>query len=124
MSDPAIGCAKTPLSDLLRRIPQDAVYNWTNPEEGRQLWQLGSESAPIGRLAHEAADALDATAWNRRTPVAPVSREEIARIIGRAITAYEDNPSPDCKTAKTNACAAAAADTILAALGTKETNHD
>jgi hypothetical protein len=60
MTDPAIGCAKTPLSDLLRRIPQDAVYSWANPEEGRQLWQLGSESAPIGRLAHEAADALDA----------------------------------------------------------------
>jgi hypothetical protein len=53
------------------------------------------------------------------SPVVPVSRKEIARIIGCAITAYEDDPSPDCKTAKTNACAAAA-DTILAALGTKD----
>ena len=60
MTDTVTGCAKTPLSDLLRRIPQEAVYSWTNPEEGRKLWQLGSESAPIGRLAHEAADALDA----------------------------------------------------------------
>ena len=60
MTDIMTGCAKTPLSDLLRRIPQEAVYNWTVPEEGRELWHLGSESAPIGRLAHEAADALDA----------------------------------------------------------------
>jgi len=81
MTDPAIGCAKTPLSDLLRSIPQDAVLNWANPEEGRQLWQLGSESAPIGRLAHEAADALDAAAWNHRTP-APEG--EVARLLAYA----------------------------------------
>jgi hypothetical protein len=52
--------AKTPLQDLLRRIPKDAVYRWEVPEDGREVWQLGWCSSPIGRLAHEAADALAA----------------------------------------------------------------
>lgn len=51
--------AETPIQDLLRRIPRDAIYQWTTPEADKELWQLSSNSAPIGRLAHEAADRID-----------------------------------------------------------------
>lgn len=59
MSDAPQGAAATPLQDLLRRIPRDAIYQWTVPEPDRAAWQLSTSSAPIGRLAHEAADRLD-----------------------------------------------------------------
>ncbi len=59
MTDQAdIQVAETPLSELLRRIPRDAVYSWDNPS--KQPWDLSTCSAPIGRLAHQAADALSA----------------------------------------------------------------
>jgi hypothetical protein len=58
-----------------------------------------------------------------RTPVVPVGRKEISKFIWHAITAYENDPSPDPWTARANACGAGA-DAILAALGTKETDHD
>ena len=97
MTDTVTGCAKTPLSDLLRRIPQEAVYSWTNPEESRKLWQLGSESAPIGRLAHEAADALDAmlAASPQGEGSSAVAWRDIATAPrdGREIVAYSQDVS-------------------------------
>lgn len=42
---------RTPLHELLRRIPRDAKYTWTD-EDGYY------HSVPIGSLAHQAADRL------------------------------------------------------------------
>ena len=59
------------------------------------------------------------------SPVVPVgvSREEIARIIGHAITAYENDPAPDCWTARANACGSGA-DAIIAALRPTDTGRE
>jgi hypothetical protein len=55
------------------------------------------------------------------SPVVPVGREEIARIIEFAITVYEEDPRTDFRAAKKNAVGKAA-DAIIAALGTKATD--
>lgn len=46
---------QTPLVDLLRRIPADAILRWDDSP-------YSSWSAPIGKYAREAADALFAQA--------------------------------------------------------------
>lgn len=53
------GTAETPLVDLLRRIPQDAILTWATPEEGREVWQMDHNSSPVGKLAHRAADKIE-----------------------------------------------------------------
>jgi hypothetical protein len=44
---------KTPLVELLQRIPIDAVYQWQEPD-GLQAFC----STPIGAMAHEATDRI------------------------------------------------------------------
>ncbi len=53
----AIGTAEVPLHEQLRRIPRHAVLQWENPS--KNPWDLPSCSAPVGLLAHQAADALE-----------------------------------------------------------------
>lgn len=45
--------AETPLHELLRSIPKDAIYRWEDSP-------MSFSSSPIGLLAHRAADALAA----------------------------------------------------------------
>ncbi len=78
MTESHVGCAETPLSDLLRKVPKDAVLSWEVPEEGRAVWQLGSESSPVGLLMHRAADRLDGLAPTRE---ADTGREAIRKVI-------------------------------------------
>nr|WP_303683013.1 hypothetical protein [Brevundimonas naejangsanensis] len=54
---PRVGAAETPISELLRNIPRDAVYHWENTS--KEPWCLPTCSSPVGLLAHRAADALD-----------------------------------------------------------------
>lgn len=44
-----------PLIDLLRRVPQSAVYRWTDADGLR-----ASHTSPVGRYCHEAADRIAA----------------------------------------------------------------
>jgi len=54
MSQIKVGdAARTPLHESLRQIPRGAKYTWTD-EDGYY------HSVPIGSLAHQAADRLDA----------------------------------------------------------------
>lgn len=48
---------QTPLTDLLRDLPRDAVFRWEHREANG--WR-SSNSAPIGRHCHAAADQIDA----------------------------------------------------------------
>ena len=64
---------------------------------------------------------LNAAVSDDASPVVPVGREEIARIIEFAITVYEEDPRTDFRAAKKNAVGKAA-DAIIAALGTKATD--
>lgn len=69
---------KTPLMDLLRCIPADAILRWdssTLPD--------CSHSAPVGRMAHEAADTLaakEAEITRLRSLV-----EEAGKVVGRLV---------------------------------------
>lgn len=62
MSDNAV---QTPLTDLMSRIPFDAIYQWTEPDGLR-----ASCSAPVGRYCHEAVDMIAALRAERDEAVA------------------------------------------------------
>lgn len=89
LSGEGVGCAETPLSDLLRRVPKDLIARWDIPEEGRELWQLGSASAPVGALCHRAADQLDAS-----LPTAKPAPEAgwLAEAVSHAQAEIDKNP--------------------------------
>lgn len=84
MADATTGAAETPLQDRLRRIPRDAIYQWVTPEADRELWQLSSNSAPIGRLAHEAADRLDSAALTPRHEAPAEGADDDGRLFAEA----------------------------------------
>lgn len=48
-------CAAVPLAEQLRSVPQDAVLRIDTPNA---LGCMDTRSIPVGRLCHEAADAL------------------------------------------------------------------
>lgn len=49
------GPCQTPLIDLLRCIPEDAVYQWEDEVRGFRSWS----SSPIGKHCHRAADEIE-----------------------------------------------------------------
>jgi hypothetical protein len=49
------GPCETPLTDLLRSIPADAVYQWEEEVRGFHSWS----SSPIGKHCHRAADQIE-----------------------------------------------------------------
>lgn len=63
----AIGTAQVPLHEHLRRIPRHAILQWENPS--KEPWDLAFSSAPVGLLAHQAADALDPASEARQPSV-------------------------------------------------------
>lgn len=63
----AIGIAQVPLHEHLRRIPRHAILQWENPS--KEPWDLAFSSAPVGLLAHQAADALDPASGARQPSV-------------------------------------------------------
>jgi len=66
-------------------------------------------------FAQDAADMIIGAMRSATPPATPIAggdRGKMAHIIGRAITSYEDDPSPDCTTAKQNAVSKAT-DAIL-----------
>lgn len=46
------GPCETPLLELLRQLPKDAVYQW-------QSGEFAHSSAPVGLYAHRAADQIE-----------------------------------------------------------------
>jgi len=88
------------------------------PQGMGPIWNLVNALPAIVRqldaaeLDIEAAFERYEEATPPATPIAGADRGKMAYIIGRAITSYEDDPSPDCTTAKQNAVSKAT-DAIL-----------
>jgi hypothetical protein len=87
-------CTAVPLAEQLRSVPADAVLRIDSPNA---LRCMDTRSIPIGRLCHEAADAIDAkavmgtltteqidTIWHRMGSFYPNDHREFARLVLKA----------------------------------------
>jgi hypothetical protein len=101
---PALSAIEGGGEPITAAIIEDALRHRLSAKDGR-----------VTGFADAADDVLSiirAAATPPATPIAGGDRGKMAHIIGRAITSYEDDPSPDCTTAKQNAVSKAT-DAIL-----------
>lgn len=92
--------------DICSRLDDILIEESPMHPFGCATWEESSRIAiDMAKDFIRRAVSMEAVAW----------REKVEHIVARAITSYEDDPSPDCTTAKMNAVSEAA-DAILQAL--------